>query len=111
MVYDEDYSKVPFEEKIKMMEKMTEKQLIESLEQVKYTCRNYCGKCPSYQGTGETELGFCSIGKSSVIKEKKGCLCKQCPISKTMSLRWEHYCTDGSAIDLAVEEKTKDPFG
>ncbi|MHA1188399.1 MAG: DUF2769 domain-containing protein [Candidatus Heimdallarchaeota archaeon] len=43
----------------------------DGLEQVKFMCKDYCGKCPSYQGTGETDLGFCSIGKSAKIKEKK----------------------------------------
>lgn len=105
MIDDESFKSLPFEEKIKIMEKMTEKQLIENLEQVKYMCKDYCGKCSSYQGTGETDFAFCSIGKSSIIKEKKGCLCKQCPISKMMSLRWEFYCTEGNAMELAIAEK------
>ncbi len=105
MIDDTSYKDLPFEEKIQIMNAMTEKQLQDSLEQVKFMCKDYCGKCPSYVGTGETNLAFCSIGKSSIIKEKKGCLCKQCPISKTMSLRWEFYCTDGNAIDLAIAEK------
>ena len=64
-----------FEEKIKMIDMMTEKQKRESTEQVKYTCKDFCGKCPSYEGDGENELAFCMIGKSSKIKEQKGCLC------------------------------------
>jgi hypothetical protein len=68
-------------------------------------CRNYCGKCPSHVGTGEESLAFCMMGKSSVITEKKGCLCGQCPISKSMSLRWGYYCTEGSAIGLSQAGK------
>ncbi|MHA1123199.1 MAG: DUF2769 domain-containing protein [Candidatus Heimdallarchaeota archaeon] len=105
MIDDESFKDLPFEEKIKIMEGMSERQLQENLEQVKYMCKDFCGKCPSYQGTGETDFAFCSIGKSSRIKENNGCLCKQCPISKMMSLRWEIYCTEGSALELAIAEK------
>ncbi|MHA1187072.1 MAG: DUF2769 domain-containing protein [Candidatus Heimdallarchaeota archaeon] len=105
MIEDESFSDKAYEEKIKIMSGMTEKEISDGLEQVKFMCKDYCGKCPSYQGTGETDLGFCSIGKSSKIKEKKGCLCKQCPIYKMMSLRWEYYCTDGSALELSNAEK------
>jgi len=94
-----------FEDKIKMLDMMTEKQKQESKEQVKYTCKDYCGKCPSYVGTGEKELAFCMSGKSSIIKEEKGCICGQCPISKTMSLRWGYYCTKGSSMELSNAEK------
>ncbi|MHA1785920.1 MAG: DUF2769 domain-containing protein [Candidatus Helarchaeota archaeon] len=102
---EENFRKAPFEEKIKIMNVMTEKQKRESLEQVKFTCKDYCGNCPSYKGTGESNLGFCSTGKSSIIKEEKGCLCGQCPISKTMSLRWGYYCIRGSAMELSNAEK------
>ncbi|HDZ18035.1 hypothetical protein LCGC14_1112860 [marine sediment metagenome] len=99
---DEDYYAANFEEKMKMLHgKMSEKQKRDSREQVIYMCRDYCGKCPSYEGTGEDSLAFCMEGKSSLITEKKTCLCGQCPITKTMSLRWGQYCTDGSAMDLS----------
>jgi len=104
---DENFKEMPFEEKIKIMDGMTEKQKQDSLEQVKHTCKDYCGKCPSLIGTGETDLAFCSIGKSSLIKEKKGCLCNQCPISKMMSLRWNYYCINGSALELSAKNKDK----
>ena len=77
---DEDYYTANFEEKMKMLySKMSEKQKRDSREQVIYMCRDYCGKCPSYEGTGEDTLAFCMEGKSSVITEKKACLCGQCP--------------------------------
>ncbi|MFB0563591.1 MAG: DUF2769 domain-containing protein [Candidatus Lokiarchaeia archaeon] len=103
---EENYKTATFEEKMKMIySKMSEKQKMDSREQVIYMCRDYCGKCPSYEGTREESLAFCMEGKSSVITEKKACLCGECPISRTMSLRWEHYCTDGSALELSQSEK------
>lgn len=105
MIMDESFKDLSFEEKIKIMERMTEKQIREGIEQIKFMCKDYCGKCPSYQETGETNLAFCSVGMSSKVKEKKGCLCKQCPISKMMSYRWEYYCFEGSAIELFNAEK------
>jgi len=84
---------------------MTEKEINDGIEQLKYICKDYCGKSPSYQGTRETNLAFCSIGKSSLKKEKKGCLCKQCPVTKMMSLRWDFYCIDGNALELSNAEK------
>jgi len=103
---EENFKTLTFEQKMQILfSKMNERQKRESREQVIYMCKDYCGKCPSYEGTGETSLGFCTIGKSSVIKEKKGCLCGQCPITKTMSLRWEYYCTTGSALELSQAEK------
>ena len=104
-IYDESFKDKTFEEKIKIMEEMTEKQIREGFEQTKFMCKDYCGNCPSYQGTGETNLAFCAVGKSAKIKEKKGCLCSQCPVSKMMSYRWEYYCIEGSAIDLSNAEK------
>jgi hypothetical protein len=103
---EENFKTATFEEKMKMLYgKMSEKQKRESREQVIYMCKDYCGKCPSYKGTGEEALAFCMEGKSSIITEKKACLCRECPISKSMSLRWDHYCTNGSALELSQSEK------
>ena len=103
---DDDFKNLPFEEKIKMMNMMmTEKQKNDGLENTKFICKDYCGKCPSYQGTGEADLAFCMIGRSNKITEEKGCLCGQCPITKTMSLRWSNYCTKGSAVELSNSGK------
>ena len=103
---EEYYNATTFEEKMKLLYgQMSEKQKRDSREQVIYTCRNFCGKCSSYEGTGENSLAFCMEGKSSIITEKKDCLCKQCPISKTMSLRWGYYCTEGSAMELSQAGK------
>jgi hypothetical protein len=103
---EEYFKTATFEEKMKMLYgKMSEKQKRENREQVIYMCKNYCGKCPSYRGTGEKSFAFCFEGKSSIITEKKGCLCGECPISKTMSLRWSHYCTNGSALEISAAKK------
>jgi len=103
---EENFNNATYEEKMKMLySNMSPKQQKESREQVIYMCREYCGRCPSHAGTGEENLAFCMMGKSSVITEKKGCLCKQCPITKTMSLRWEYYCTEGSATELSQARK------
>ena len=103
---DENFGEATFEEKMEMLySSMSDKQRRDSQEQVKFMCKDYCGKCPSYVGSNEDKFGFCISGKSSKIHEKKGCLCKECSISKTMSLRWEYYCTEGSALDLSKAEK------
>jgi len=103
---EEYYKATTFEEKMEMLySKMSEKEKKDSREQVIYMCREYCGKCPSHEGTGEESLAFCMVGKSSVITEKKACLCRQCPITKMMSLRWGYYCTDGTAMELSQAGK------
>ncbi|MBA7514097.1 hypothetical protein ES705_06121 [subsurface metagenome] len=101
-----NFKTATFEEKLEMFYgKMTEKQWKDSIDQVIYICRDYCGKSPSHEGTGEKALAFCMVGESSVITEKKGCLCGKCPITKTMSLRWGYYCTDCNAIGLSQAGK------
>ena len=102
---DEKWLTAIYEEKMEMMSQMSEADQARAAENVPHICKDYCGKCPSYQGTGETKLVFCALGKSSVIKEEKGCLCGQCPISKTMCLRWEYYCTRGKAMERSEAEK------
>ncbi|MHA1267084.1 MAG: DUF2769 domain-containing protein [Candidatus Helarchaeota archaeon] len=104
----EDFKASSFEEKMEMIyNKMSERQKRESREQIIYMCKNYCGRCPSYLNTGEKIVAFCMEGKSSLITEKKGCLCDECPISNTMSLRWRYYCMKGSAVELSQSEKQK----
>jgi len=79
-----------FEAKYKaMMAGMSEADQKKSAVQVLHLCK--CSKCPTCTGSGETDLVFCTLGKSTVIHEQKGCLCLKCAISKTMSLRWDYY--------------------
>ena len=37
---------------------------------------------------------FCAFGKSKCIKEKKGCLCLNCPVALENNLTEEYYCTE-----------------
>jgi|Deesub1362A_J573_1020465.scaffolds.fasta_scaffold00322_31 hypothetical protein len=82
-----------FEEKIKAMKTISPEEMDKRVKEIKNVCKSFCGDCPTYTGAGETQLGFCAVGKSNLIKEKKGCLCVNCPITKAMSLRWDYYCT------------------
>lgn len=93
------------EEKMEAVKELSAEEMVERVKEIKNICKAFCGECPSYTGTGETELGFCTVGKSSIIKEEKGCLCPSCPVTKKMSLRWDYYCTQGSARQLAAAEK------
>ena len=68
---EENFKNLPFEEKIKIMDSMTEKQKNDGIEQVKYICKDYCGKCPSYEGTGETNLCFLFNRQEFADKRKK----------------------------------------
>ena len=55
-------------------------------------------------GGGDGEGGFCLVGKSACIKEKKGCICADCPVTAKMGLKWGYYCTDGSAKSMMEAE-------
>ena len=86
---------------MKAMAGMPQEKMMKRVQGIKKVCKDYCGKCPSYTGTGETDFGFCATGKSSKITEEKGCICAGCPITKGMALRWEYYCTRGSDREQA----------
>ena len=93
-----------FEEKLqKLVPNMSEADLIAGAEQVAYMC--ICKTCPTYQGSGETKVVFCGLGKSTTIQEKKGCLCSECPYNRMMNLRWDYYCIQGKALELSETEK------
>jgi len=68
------------------------------LEWVKEICKGFCSACPSYKGSGETELGFCFTGKSSKIRDEVGCICASCPVQAKYSLKGAYYCTRGSEV-------------
>lgn len=44
-----------FEEKARAMQDLSEEEMAKQIEEVKNTCKSYCGECPSYEGTGETD--------------------------------------------------------
>ena len=98
---------VTFEETMQMMAGMSEKEMKAKIEESKKICANYCGKCPTYRGTGETKLVFCANGKSDKIQKEKGCRCPECPLTDNMGLRWMSYCTRGSGAEQMKAEKRK----
>jgi hypothetical protein len=102
---DEFHQTDSFEEKLrKLIPNFTEADLIRGADQVAYMCK--CATCPSNQGTGENKVVFCNLGKTTLIQEKKGCLCRECPNTHMMSFRWDYYCIQGSAYNLSETEKT-----
>ena len=77
----------------------TEEEHKAMLAEIKEICAANCGSCPSYEDSGETDFGFCATGKSSIIKEEKGCTCMKCPITDKYFLEWGYYCTRGSSVE------------
>ncbi len=94
-----------YEEILEQMAGMSEGEMKARIEEGKKLCAEYCGVCPSYTGTGETELVFCATGKSDKITEEKGCICGGCPLQKNMNLRWDFYCTKGSGREQSAAER------
>lgn len=68
---DEKFPKASFEEKFKMLTVMFDADRERAAENVIHLCKEYCGKCPTNQGTGETLIAFCSLGKSIIIRKYK----------------------------------------
>ncbi len=93
-----------FEDMVEMMAGMSEEEMKAKIQESAKICADYCGKCPTYAGTGETDLVFCAKGKSDKISEEKGCLCPGCPVSENMGLRWDYYCTKGSGREQLAAE-------
>jgi hypothetical protein len=87
------------------METKPEAPAMTEEEKAEYVYGNcICKGCPSYVECNE-KAGFCLAGKSTCIKEKKGCICSECPVTEKMNLKWGYYCTDGSAMELMEAEK------
>ena len=83
-----------WEEVMQKFMALPENERMKQIGQSKTMC--ICKDCPSYTGTGETEVLFCGTGKSSVIKEEKGCTCGLCPVVSHMGLTRLYYCTRGN---------------
>ncbi len=92
-----------FEDTMKELADLGDEERSKKIEEIKKTCKSYCGECPSYSGTGEEDLGFCATGKASRISEERGCLCASCPVTDQLSLRWGYYCTRGSGQEQSEE--------
>ncbi len=95
---------VRFEDAMKMMATMSQDEMKAKIAESAKICADFCGKCPSYTGTGEKDLVFCAKGKSKKIKAEKGCLCPGCPVTDAMGLRWDYYCTKGSGREQLEAE-------
>ena len=78
-------------------------ELEEKLAWVKENCT--CATCPSYVKE-ENQLGFCHplVGKSTKIAARRGCICPECPVYKTMPLKRGYYCVQGSELELDLAE-------
>ncbi len=83
-----------FEKLVKDLNGMEASQRRSEIKNMDAECS--CSECPSYMGTGETRLTFCVVGRSSLIKEEKGCICPACPIQTKYGLKDQYYCTRGS---------------
>ncbi|MFQ5819022.1 MAG: DUF2769 domain-containing protein [Candidatus Heimdallarchaeota archaeon] len=83
-----------FEELMQKMMQMSEEERMKSMAENKGKC--ICAGCPSYLGTGETELLFCATEKSEVITEERGCTCPSCPVTDIMGLTHEYFCIRSS---------------
>ncbi len=82
-----------FEKLMKKNSAMSKEEKMKRVEMLKTMC--ICNDCPSYTSTGETELLFCGVGKSS-IKDEKGCTCGFCPVVSNAGLTRLYYCIRGT---------------
>jgi hypothetical protein len=85
---------------------MTEPVMTDS-QKVEFVAANcICAKCPSYtKECADAKLaGFCLNGKTELIKEEKGCICGDCPVTAKLGLKWGYYCTKGSAREMMEAE-------
>ncbi len=88
-----------FEHAMEEMGKMSPEEIKKKIAELTKMC--ICGKCPSYKGTGEKKLLFCTAGKSAIIKKEKGCVCPTCPVTEKVGLRWLYYCIKGPGKEQA----------
>ena len=86
-----------WEEMKKKIMAMPEAERMKRTELSKSLC--ICKNCPSYRGTGETELLFCGIGKSKIIGKEMGCSCGLCPVVTHIGLTRLYYCTRGNEAE------------
>jgi hypothetical protein len=86
-----------WEEMMKKIMAMPAEERMKRIELSKSMC--ICENCPSYRGTGETELLFCSTGKSTIISKEMGCSCGLCPVVAHVGLTRLYYCTRGTEAE------------
>jgi len=83
-----------WEQTMKAMMQMPEEEQMKKKQMLASMCT--CQGCPTYAGTGETRVMFCSTGKSGSITEEKGCTCAECPVTPEMGLTNLYYCIKGN---------------
>lgn len=90
---------------------MTEPVMTDSAKAEFVAANCVCAKCPSYtKECADAKLaGFCLNGKTELIKEEKGCICGDCPVTAKMALKWGYYCTKGSAREMMEKEAMEKP--
>jgi hypothetical protein len=86
-----------FEEMMKMMSDMTEKERMKAIADNKALC--ICPDCPTYNECAQKkgEAFYCALGRSpTCITKEAGCICAACPITEKVGLINEYFCTKGS---------------
>jgi hypothetical protein len=86
-----------WEQIMQMMMQMPEEEQMKKKQMLASMCT--CRGCPTYAGTGETQVMFCSMGKSGSITEEKGCTCGGCPVTPEMGLKNLYFCTRGNEAE------------
>lgn len=68
-----------------------------SMEREKAISLCLCAMCPSFVACGE-DIAYCftAKGKSTCIREEKGCLCPGCPVLEEEGFQHVYYCTRGN---------------
>ncbi len=91
-----------FEQEREIIKQAVQEEIQVAITENKKAC--LCAFCPSYDGTGESEFLFCTLSKSKVQNEERGCPCPVCPVQKKMAREWDYYCTKGSGTELLQQE-------
>ena len=68
---------------------------IEDNQKNEETCKDFCGSCSSYPGTGDWL--FCARLKSKQKIKRNGCLCPACQVHIDYDLEGDYYCDRGAA--------------
>jgi len=83
-----------FEQHLQKWMKLSAADRKAMMEQNEKLC--ICAGCPTFKGTGEKALLFCTTSKSSMIKKDKGCICAKCPITTRLGLTHLTFCLRGT---------------
>ncbi|MFO7651741.1 MAG: DUF2769 domain-containing protein [bacterium] len=88
-----------------------EEMMTDSAKAVFVAANCVCAKCPSYtkECADKKLAGFCLSGNTEYIKEEKGCICAECPVTAKIGLKWGYYCTKGSAKEFMEKEAMDKP--